>query len=131
MEHEYRFNIKDEVWKDIPGFQGRYAVSNFGRVKRHAREVSYLDPRKNKQCIQHYEAMIMRPISVRTGRLLVGLIRDDGKPSNRTLHMLVAEAFVPNPEGYSHIKHIDGDLHNNAASNLQWDLIGDRISSNK
>ena len=36
------------------------------------------------------------------------------------LHKLVAEHFVPNPNDYSEVNHIDGNRHNNCADNLEW-----------
>ena len=44
----------------------------------------------------------------------------DGKALNKTVHRLVAKAFIPNPEGLPEIDHIDGDKTNNMADNLQW-----------
>lgn len=36
------------------------------------------------------------------------------------LHRLVAEHFIPNPNGYKEINHIDGNRYNNSAENLEW-----------
>lgn len=36
------------------------------------------------------------------------------------LHRLLAEVYIPNPNNYSQINHVDGDSHNNNISNLEW-----------
>lgn len=43
----------------------------------------------------------------------------DGGTTNKCLDFVVAEAFVPNPHNYTSLEHIDGNIANNNASNLQ------------
>lgn len=88
-----------EIWKDIEGFEGRYAVSSWGRVKGlHG---------------------ILTPYENHKGYLKVGLLRN-GKRVKRRVHRLVAQAFIPNPENKPEINHIDGNKKNNSFSNLEW-----------
>lgn len=87
-----------EEWKEIKDFEG-YSVSNLGNVRRGNKSV-------NKCCLK-------------TGQLYVKLCLN-GKPYNRMIHKLVAEEFVPNPQGYAEVAHKDGDLKNNVADNLIW-----------
>lgn len=46
--------------------------------------------------------------------------RVDGKQKHFYVHRLVAEAYIPNPNGYRVVSHKDGDLRNNHVSNLEW-----------
>ncbi len=46
--------------------------------------------------------------------------REDGKQKNFYIHRLVAETFIPNPDGKPFVNHIDGDKSNNSADNLEW-----------
>lgn len=62
---------------------------------------------------------ILKPRPQSSGYLTVNLSKD-GKALNKTVHRLVAKAFIPNPEGLPEIDHIDGDKTNNMVENLQW-----------
>lgn len=56
----------------------------------------------------------------RNGRYRVVTAYVEGKQRRYYIHRLVAEAFIPNPNGYQEINHIDGNPANNRAENLEW-----------
>lgn len=58
-------------------------------------------------------------INKRNGYFYVDLYKDN-KRMKRPIHRLVAEAFIPNPDGKKTVDHIDGCRTNNVASNLRW-----------
>ena len=96
-----------EIWKDIDGYNGRYKVSNLGRVKSFARSYKTNDGR------------LLSATSTR-GYMYVCLTAKNGKKKSEPLHRLVAKAFVPNPNNYKEINHRDEDKRNNTATNLEW-----------
>lgn len=96
-----------EVWKDIEGYEGLYQVSNLGRVKRIVGE--------GCRC----ERIISRCTNQRLGRVYV-MLSKGGKRKNVTIHRLVANAFIPNPNNLPEVNHIDEDPSNNVVDNLEW-----------
>ena len=44
----------------------------------------------------------------------------DGKPKTFMTHRLVAEMFLPNPDNFTNVQHINGDKYNNSVENLRW-----------
>lgn len=90
------------IWKPIENFENLYEVNEDGQV-RGLKRGKLLKPQINRK----------------TGYLHVLLWRNS-KIKLHYLHRLVAQAFVENPHGYKYVSHIDGDLTNNAAENLQW-----------
>lgn len=90
-----------EQWR-ITQVNDRYEVSSFGRVR-------------NKATKQ-----ILNPSVATSGYLVVNLTFPGGIQKVFTIHRLVAQTFIPNPEGKPQVNHIDGNKTNPNAENLEW-----------
>lgn len=99
-------NANVEEWKEVVNTNGRYYVSNFGRVKN-------MEPRG------YIEPCIMKQYNDRNGYKRVS-ITIQGKSREALVHRLVAGMFIPNPMLYKEINHKDGNKANNHVDNLEW-----------
>ena len=105
--------MKNEIWKDIQGYEGLYQVSNLGRVKSLERYKS------NHSCKQLVPERIIKVRKNWDGYLKVTLCKD-GKVKTYKVHRLVATAFIENPDNLKEINHKDEDKINNCVENLEW-----------
>ena len=90
----------EEVWKDVPGYEGLYRVSNTGKV--------FGIKRKN----------ILAAAPNEKGYMYVVLYKN-GKMKSQRVHKIVMLAFCGKSNGLE-INHIDGDKKNNNLSNLEY-----------
>src|ERR1044072_6687026 len=102
----------NEIWKDIAGYEGKYQVSDHGRVR------SWINTggsrRTEPKILKARLSGGSRGKGVYPGVTLV----KPGKKDSRFVHTLVAEHFIsPRPEGMV-VRHLDGKPTNNKASNL-------------
>ena len=95
-----------EEWRDIKGYEGKYQVSNLGRVK----SLNYNHTKKEK---------ILSDYPNTYGYLYVNLYKN-GKGKPFYIHKLVAQAFIDNPNNYREINHKDENKQNNRVENLEW-----------
>lgn len=113
IKGKVHFDI-EEVWKDIKGFEGLYQVSNIGRVKSLSRVV-----RANTCGSREMSTKILSNCKSSCGYDFVVLSKN-GKHYNKSIHRLVAETFIPNPNKYREVNHKDENKRNNGVANLEW-----------
>jgi hypothetical protein len=111
-------NQTKEIWKDIPEYEGFYQVSNIGNIKSLDRYVEV--NRKGGLFYTKKEGRTILPNIDRYGYKKLNLYHNKYNRKTFTVHRLVAIAFIPNPENYDQINHIDGDKLNNHVDNLEW-----------
>ena len=103
-------NMK-EIFKDIPGFEGYYQVSNLGRVKT-------LGNGNSTNPFSSIEKVMKTKLN-KSGYIHIKL-RKDNKNIYTSVHRLVAMTFLENKENKSQVNHKDGNKTNNIVDNLEW-----------
>lgn len=104
-----------EIWRDLPGYEGHYQVSSYGRVKSLARVIQRSDG-----MLRTIKERVLSPFVDATGRLVVGL-HLKAQRKVRFAHSLTMLAFVGPPGPGQEICHNDGDPANNCLGNLRYD----------
>lgn len=93
--------MNNEIWKDIPGYEGYYQVSTKGNVKGRNGKMLKQDTRKN------------------TGYKYV-VLSVNKKRFHANIQRLVAKTFIPNPQGYPIVNHKNENRADNRVENLEW-----------
>ena len=93
----------NEIWKDVIDFEGLYEISNKGNFRRHQNLTSNTARKTHEN---------------RLGYLYASLHKEN-KRYKKTVHQLVAKAFIENFNYGDPVNHIDGNKQNNAITNLE------------
>lgn len=93
-------SFNDEQWLPIVGYEKEYLISNTGKVKGLKRNKIL----RNQQGIHYLQVQLNK----------------NGKGKTKTIHRLVAQAFIENPLCKPEVNHIDGNKLNNNVCNLEW-----------
>lgn len=107
--------MQDEIWIDIPNYEGIYQVSNFGKIKSLPREYKNQYGGTGK----FSKERIMKPSDNRVGYLCLSLCKG-GKIKYHYIHHLVLNSFVEKPFNNAQCNHKNGNKHDNKLENLEW-----------
>ena len=103
-----------EIWKNVFGFENQYEVNKSGDVRRKQAETIYKDGR-----VAHFSNNILKQSPNKKGYMRVYLSKNS-KKYTKTVHRIVAETFILNPENKRTVNHKDCNKLNNSVDNLEW-----------
>lgn len=106
----------EEIWKDVPGYEGFYQASNLGRLRSVDREVTCM---RGEGHITRYKGKILKVRLDKDG-YEKAIFSKGGKHKTPFVHRVIAATFIANPENYPVINHINEIKNDNRVDNLEW-----------
>ena len=97
--------LDGEQWKDVEGYESQYSVSTLGRVA---------------VCSARATSLLKGEINNTPQGYIRVYLYSHSKRKRIFVHKLVAQTFLPNPNNYPFVDHINGNTKDNRASNLRW-----------
>lgn len=111
---------KAEIWRPVVGYEGCYEISNLGNMRSLTRTVM------RGGLLALIQGLPLRLKVNKSGYLYVNISKVS-KSKTFVVHRIVAKAFLPNPQNLPVVNHVDFNVKNNAASNLEWCSVGDNV----
>ena len=113
----------DEIWKDIPQYEGIYQASTFGNIRTVEGKTTFT----NKHGIRHWKSRVLkgRGNNKVTGKRVS--LWKDGKSKDFLAARLIATTFLGEPPKNFTVNHKDGNRFNNSLDNLEWLSLEDNI----
>lgn len=112
--------LEDEIWKPIPGYS-KYEASTLGGIRSIERELTVYDPGRDHFYNVVRSQHILKPHPNWRGYLRVDLRSTDRKIGRMEMvHRLIALVFIPNPNNYPQVNHINPNKNDNSVNNLEW-----------
>lgn len=113
--------MEQEIWKDIPDYEGIYQASNLGRIRTCEGKTTFT----KRHGIRHWKQRIIKPKGETYNTGYRVSLWKDGKCKDHLVARLVATTFL----GKSNltVNHIDGNRFNNNIANLEWCSLADNI----
>lgn len=105
-----------EIWKDVPGYEGLYQVSNLGRVRSLDR---YIPHSLGGKSFVKGRILSDKPRG-KNGRYCRVILYRNGIHLGESVHRIVAKTFIPNPDNKPQVNHINGIRTDNRVANLEW-----------
>ena len=109
----------EEIWKDIPSYEGLYQASNLGNI----RSLDRIRKQFNHNgiaTVKYKGKTLKKQIKKGTGYYTVTLYDNNRKAKIKLIHRLIAETFLKNDNNNPVVNHIDGNKKNNCVENLEW-----------
>ena len=115
--------LSNEIWKDIPQYEGIYQASNFGKIRTVEGKTTFT----KKHGVRHWKSRELkgRGDNYTTGKRVS--LWKDGKPKEFLVARLVAITFLGDPPQSYTVNHKDGNRLNNRLDNLEWLSLEDNI----
>ena len=109
-----------ETWREIPGYEGLYEISDAGRIRSMSRTVT------DRRGVKRPLVGRLMVISERPGIPSTCLLTRHGNRTTVKVADLVLKTFIKKRGLYQSVRYIDGNIHNAALKNLEWecDLVG-------